>query len=267
MNKTSTIRIHNKDYISNCIYQYGFWKISLTEILNEILNSIKNKYIEDCLFIDIGANIGYFSILSLSKNINVLAFEPIVDNYRKLYFNCSDNSNIDNYNIFMTPLDSENNKNLKFEVFLNNMGSCCIENKNKSILKIPPNYYQSINSKTLDYYYNDYIYFYNNLIVKISVEGNELNVLKGMYQVLNTNKIKYLIIEIHEFSDELFDILIKNGYIFTIDVNDLNTDLILNLNSNHLKNKFILKHISFVRLTTKYHFISSNKSKDIIFIK
>ena len=60
------------EYISEFIRKYGYWEKIETEILYEIFKANKN-----ILFIDIGSNLGYFSLLAASLGINTISFEPV----------------------------------------------------------------------------------------------------------------------------------------------------------------------------------------------
>lgn len=68
--------------------------------VNGTYTDILVKYIEahlasDAIFIDIGANIGYFSVIAASKCKAVYSFEPVNDNYKILEDNIALN-NLDN---------------------------------------------------------------------------------------------------------------------------------------------------------------------------
>lgn len=67
-------------YISACIRKYGVWEPVETEVLLSILR-------KDDYFIDIGANIGYYSILAarvVGSRGSVVAFEPEPSNFALL---------------------------------------------------------------------------------------------------------------------------------------------------------------------------------------
>ena len=68
------------EYISKYIRAYNCWEPLTTELILELF---KQKT-TDTVFVDIGANVGYFSMLAASKNIPVVAFEPVESNFSLL---------------------------------------------------------------------------------------------------------------------------------------------------------------------------------------
>ena len=67
-------------YISRSLTTDGIWEPKMTESLMEIFNEEENV-----TFIDIGANIGYFSLLAAAHGINVIAVEPVKKNLQKFH--------------------------------------------------------------------------------------------------------------------------------------------------------------------------------------
>lgn len=76
------------------VYYYGFWEANLT---NFFINFLK----EGDTFIDIGAHVGYYSVLAsdlVGKGGKVYAFEPTPRTFLSLSENSQAKSNIDVYN-------------------------------------------------------------------------------------------------------------------------------------------------------------------------
>ena len=62
-------------------------------------------------------------------------------------------------------------------------------------------------------------YINKKLLIKIDVEGHEINVLKGLSRLINNNKI-YMQIEIfHENKENIFNFLKKNDFKFIKNIN------------------------------------------------
>lgn len=150
-------------------------------------------------FIDVGANIGYFSFLAsnkVGKNGKVFSFEPSFREYRRLLSGIRKNNA---YNI------------IPFNLALGN-------EREYTIINISSDNHSGLNSfikndKNFTYQYclTDYLdnYIINNYIInlmKIDVEGFEMRVLLGMKNLLQENRVKKLIIEITP------SLLEKDGY-------------------------------------------------------
>nr|QFG74170.1 MAG: capsular polysaccharide synthesis protein [Megaviridae environmental sample] len=139
-------------------------------------------------FIDIGANIGYYTLLFASKNIKTYSFEPNLENYNIL----TKNLKINNFNssiIYNLGL-SESIGELEFYYRKEKSGHGTF-NKNiikqqnlKLCKKIKVDKLDNINIQG------------ENIMVKIDIEGYELNAIKGMLKLLESTKIKVFCIEI-----------------------------------------------------------------------
>ena len=174
--------------------------------LTKLIDDNKSNY-----FIDVGANCGFYSlnISSKYKDLNILAFEPNIDAYRR--FNKTLEGNIDKF------------QNIK----IYNYGLSDKKSKLKMRSKIKDGYTQTGGSTIHDgeTYNNVSIYdayfeqgdeklkFINsNLAIKIDVEGHEFNVLLGLKKLLTNNKC---ILQIEIFNDN-FDksnnFLVNNNF-------------------------------------------------------
>jgi FkbM family methyltransferase len=245
------------EYISDNIRQYGVWEKYCSEVMLELIKKENNL-----MFIDIGANIGYFSLLMASNSIECLSFEPIDENYLLFEKSIAEN-NFTNIKLFKVGL-GESDCEKKFYIFPNNMGMCSSENKTIKDEK----HSRIISIKPID----SYIELINKpSIVKIDVEEAELYVLKGMEKVLSSGKVKYLILEISKYNDELFDILNRHGYTTVVNIgfdpqnssNPSNISCHKIENSSYLQNENYFFSIFSLRETLKKTFIQSN----ILFIR
>ena len=134
--------------------------------------------------IDIGANIGYYTILFsklVGKKGKVIAFEPEPSNFKLLKENIEINNckNVVPFNVALS--DSKGKKELYFNP--ENRGGCSLKNKNlKNVLKV--------RTMPLD----DIIKKAN--FIKIDVEGAEAEVLEGADKILKQNNL-ILMIEVY----------------------------------------------------------------------
>jgi FkbM family methyltransferase len=72
-----------KDAVSSSIMRTGGWEVSIIRNLIEnieIYARERKKEMEDLTFVDIGANIGWYSMAIASLGVNVVAFEPMAPN-------------------------------------------------------------------------------------------------------------------------------------------------------------------------------------------
>lgn len=177
-------------------------------ILKELIKKYSVMY-----FFDIGANCGYYSITLAKKfrNLNIFAFEPNNDAYKKF-----------NKTLKINPEISK-------KIILQNYG---LSDKNsklimKSIIKY--GYAQTGGSTVNDDYHKNYetqkalfkigdkeINIKGSVIVlKIDVEGHEINVLKGIKKLLANNEC-ILQVEIFKKNFEIVNQFLINNKFFKI---------------------------------------------------
>lgn len=208
------LELHQDEYISNFIRNNTFWKPFTTNLLLEIFRMKSPKTV----FIDVGANIGYFTLIAANSNVPTIAFEPINENFKLLGKTIERNNYSKLVNYYKIGVSDESDKILKFGVYTKNMGKC-----NYSDIKQDDcDYFENVKTKTLDYYFgNDSL---NDLIIKIDVNGYEKNVLKGMKKVFENNKVKFIFLEFQKYDEEIFQILKDNDFLYVINLN-INSDV------------------------------------------
>lgn len=186
------------------------------KILEKIFNYL-NKYHQkriltflDSLnfncFIDVGAHKGTFvsDILTLKKNKEIFAFEPQIFIFNQLKEKFLDNKKVKIFNI---ALDKEITKK---DIFINKLSSTSTLSKfnpDSFFLKIKnfmisskTNYIEKykVQTDTLDNHLKNIDL--KNSLLKVDVEGLELDVLVGAEKKLKT-EIKYVLIE-HKFAEQ-----------------------------------------------------------------
>tara|TARA_B110000483_G_scaffold135066_1_gene161593 strand:- start:62 stop:823 length:762 start_codon:yes stop_codon:yes gene_type:complete len=184
--KKEIIKYYNGYKLILNLKEYTAWSYYFKDYEKNVSNFIKKILKKNSNAIDIGANLGYYSILfsSILKNGQVYAFEPEKRNFKKLMNNIKLNNckNITAYNIGLS--NSKSQKKLFLTTEINEGGHhiLCSSSSEKT--------YQTIYTNKLDNLIKNKKFFE---IVKIDVEGYELEVLKGMKNVLK--KTHYVIIE------------------------------------------------------------------------
>ena len=162
-------------------------------------------------FLDIGANSGYYSffVANKFKNLKVKAYEP----------------NFDAFNKFKKTLNKNSFKNI--EVF--NFGLSDQEKKVKMYSLITHNYTHSnstisknLNDEDIENYNifeallklgdNQFNFYEKKLLIKIDVEGHEIEILKGLIKNLLNNKCLILIEISNKKFSEVNKYLVKNNF-------------------------------------------------------
>jgi len=198
------------------VSEYTAWSYFYKNQENEEIFFIKKIINNGDNIIDIGANLGFYSILfaSLSPNGKVFSFEPSTKNYKKLLENKELNQkyNILTYKIGISDKKGYQKLFLTINENLNEGGNFIGSNDLKNNLFSED--FEDIKVETLDEIIDKNINF---KLAKIDTEGNELKVLNGMKYILKNN-LKYLLIEtssnfdlINNFLKEFNFKIIKKG--------------------------------------------------------
>lgn len=177
------IFLERKGTVSTTLFYTGIWEENET-------NLVKKEIQKDDIVLDIGAHIGYYTLLFAKlagPGGKIFAFEPDRGNYNLLKKNIKENG-YQNITIERMAVSDENGTTKLF-LSENDSGHNRIYygkyvSKNFDIIK-------KINLD--DYFKNDSI-AEKISFVKMDVEGSELGVLRGMKSILNkNNKLKILL--------------------------------------------------------------------------
>jgi len=171
------------------------------------------------LFIDIGANIGYYTLDAAHRvgtNGRVYAFEPSLGEFARLCENIQINGiqNVLAYNVAL----SSNNGEASLAIAPFHTGL------HKLMSSIPPGWSQRLVPLATGDALLGHLIGQDIAGIKLDVEGAELLVLKGLRQLLASSKIDWLVVEITprylaQFGDTaeaLYAYLEVLGYIGTV---------------------------------------------------
>ncbi len=165
------------------IYYHGTYERGFLDFLKK---NLKNGHV----FIDVGANIGLVSLLAgklVGENGKVFSFEPQPEVYNDLQENIKINS-LNNILPFNIGLGNENKQMTLFSNLSVNRGASSLiqpsdpSGEFKVVINRLDDFLEKHQIKRVDF-------------VKIDVEGFELEVLKGMNRLLNTENPPVLIVE------------------------------------------------------------------------
>lgn len=198
------------DWVQKLIYFFRIYEFEKHET-NTWLSLLRPKQ----TILDIGANIGYYSLLAADKYSDVLiySFEPAPLTFKSL----TTNINLNDYNFIKTFNLGVSDNMGTFDLYL-------AENKNSGMnsMAIPTGYSGkkiSIQTVSIDDFKKD-----QNIkkvdLVKIDVEGNELNVLKGMRNTIKEDMpifcIEIMDENLRKFghsSEDVFKLFNDNDYL------------------------------------------------------
>ena len=172
------------DYVHKDIDRYGLWEPRTTEY-------IKSHLKKGQIFVDVGAQVGYYTVIASQLGAKVYAFEPSTTNRELLLKNIQDNK-CRNVKVFSEALSNKSGYSTLF------VGRTPGENSLQGTgggEEVMLEGYDNMDLPTPDF-------------IKIDVEGHEQQVLEGMDSVLKTDKPITIILE--DWFNRVTDWLIDN---------------------------------------------------------
>ena len=240
-------RLHNSFYmllnptehIQQQLFWYGYYEKELSDLLKKMLRT-------NDVFIDIGANIGYFSLLSakILPSIKVFSFEPVKVLFQKMNenFSLNDSKNIVAINAAVGEMNEQR------EIYLS-----APDNLGMSSFQQPENY--SGKKEKVEVIAFDDWFKTSGLkkisLIKLDIEGSEVAALKGMRVVLEEQK-PALIVEINPETLSQFDLKPLDIYNY---LNQLNFDgFLISENSR-------LEHLNSIEIGQTINVLFIHKDK------
>ena len=191
------------------------------------------------LFIDCGSNYGFYSFYtaSLSDKNQIISIEASKDTSNEFIKNLKLN-NFKNINFFNNAVSNSTGKNISFFESINDWES------SQSHSNFTFNSEYIVKSVKIDSLIKDYFLDSYTVIIKLDVEGNEINVIKGALELIKKSD-PIIIIEFSKYIfenldniDYLKNFLIKFDYlIYDTNYNKHNLNSILNM-INNLEKKY-----------------------------
>lgn len=172
----------NDQGIALPLIKFGIYEGYETRIFKDLISP-------ESTVIDIGANVGYYTLLAASalKNGFVYSFEPVIDNYELLIKNIEVNKF---YNV-KTFQKAVSNEKKKIKIFIDekNLGNHSLAGNN-----VPNNMgFVEVESVTLDSIFNNLSEAIgDNIVIKMDTQGAEGLVVGGADKLLSKKNIKIL---------------------------------------------------------------------------
>jgi len=184
--------------IGRAIYKNGVYELPTTELVWRLLKNFPNA-----LFVDVGANIGYYSLLARKRLGNdgvVMSFEPLPDIHEKLIMNLQ-GMNVEAYQYAVSSSNGKATLSIP-KGFDSNDGISTLQDCVDAIDSI------TVQTISLDNFLDKDIH-----ILKIDVEGHEHSALLGAKSLLSRGKIKNIIFEDHDIEHSaVVTLLAEFGY-------------------------------------------------------
>ncbi|NHJ40774.1 MAG: FkbM family methyltransferase [Asgard group archaeon] len=198
MNKLYTLNINGyKLSLTYNSWKTGNWLLwrfrSNTIHEKNVVELIFNKIKSDMCFVDVGSYVGFYSVLAskILTNGEVVSFEMDEKSFEILNKNLELN---DCYNV-ITSNKAVSDYNGIAKYVSSGLFTSAQNRLDKKLDYLQKNKDKVIETITLDRYFESNYKKPN--IIKIDVEGAEMNVLSGMKNILEQNKNLILFIEIH----------------------------------------------------------------------
>ena len=187
------IKFSIRDFSKICRFRAKTFSIKEPDTLEWIDN-----FDEESLLIDIGANLGIYSIYASNKVKKIYAFEPDALNFALLNLNILDNNKEKIINAFPISIHSKETYNfLNIQKYIWGGALSSFENKFDQFQKeFKPEIEQGSYSMTLDQVINNLEIKNKKINCKIDVDGNEIEILKGASNTLKEKIFNSVLIEL-----------------------------------------------------------------------
>ena len=212
------------DEISNYIIRSKYWEKEESKNIIKALNYYsekKNITIQDIYVLDIGANIGWYSILLGKYGFNIISFEPSQLNNYILKKNYCLNKEI-NLTIINKGLYTEEKKCDLFNINRNEGNGLVICEPYNDTYR-PDNLYHNKTGEITLTKLSNYIPFLsekNLVMIKIDIEGSEAKAIEGGIELITKYHIPFIFLEFspsllklhHSDPKQFLQLFIDNGY-------------------------------------------------------
>ncbi|XP_045156978.2 uncharacterized protein LOC123523360 [Mercenaria mercenaria] len=215
--------------ISGYVKDYGTWE---EDLLNQ--TGIYLLHQPDTTFIDIGCNIGVYTLFAAKLGMKVFSIDPVENNLVLLSKSVDAGRFAENVTLVLNAVSDEYKSvvmnipkdniggahivDTVRDIHKDNIGGAHIVDKVKDISKENVNVAETILLDDLIPYIRT-----ENVFIKMDVEGHEWNVLNGGHQFFQAKDVKVILMEwVHHRHSEngrlIIEQLIKNGFLPYTDI-------------------------------------------------
>jgi FkbM family methyltransferase len=185
-----------------------------------MFNELKNR---DIYILDIGGNVGWYPSLLGRYNYSILSFEAYEKNYyvaKKNYCYLNNNSNV----IIITKGLGKENKKCHYFNHFSSAGNGMVICNDKDILndeKLSKLFIkESIVEMTTLNYFIPFLFNKKIALMKLDVEGHELQVLEGGIELITIYHVPFIVLEfspiflkeVGSSPEKLVKLFVNNGY-------------------------------------------------------
>jgi FkbM family methyltransferase len=190
------------DYIDRCVAYDGMWDAPQLNILADVASRGPID-----LFLDVGANTGFYSIMFAIKRLagRIVAFEPDRGNFARLQANIEASGLMGAIDAVPLALGDRAGDVTLYEGAKWNRG--------ESTVAVPEQTPQAVTYQVRQVRFDDeYSIADKSIIVKMDVEGHEFAVIEGMARTLRDNRCLLQIEHYGERHEELKAAMARLGY-------------------------------------------------------
>ncbi|KAK3576468.1 hypothetical protein CHS0354_028518 [Potamilus streckersoni] len=170
-------------FVSGSLQKTRTWDIQQTKLIQNALNRFP-----EASFIDVGANIGYFSLLARAMGRTVIAIEPTEATFLRLQEGVVRNKFSDNI-ILLKYAVSDKRTTVVMGEDDKNQGGIAVARE----ISGPANISRSVEAITLDDLVS--LISTNEIIIKMDIEGYECKALYSSMELLQKFKVRYIFME------------------------------------------------------------------------
>jgi FkbM family methyltransferase len=202
----------DNDYVSKEVRGNKNWSPELTSL---IAKRMKTKCKQGGVFLDVGSNLGWFSLFASAMGCQVHAFEmqPMVRDLFRLSYTINPQKN-GKINIVHAAIGKESGKEVHVKYFLgtSDLGSAGLSDQLSKEFKDKTVIAEKMITTSLDDYIDK-----NGIgkigYVKMDVEGYEWEALEGFTRTLKRKDIHDIVIEVRKYNfDRVIDLFSSLGY-------------------------------------------------------